>query len=199
MTIPPRLDDLPDLMKQTGAWLTGHFLLTSGLHSGNYIQCALLLRFPDLAGWAGAELANLARPLEPQVVVSPALGGLIIGHEVAKALGAPFLFCEREEGRMVLRRFPHPGPVRVLVVEDVVTTGGSTLEVGQHLAAGGAEWVGSAAIVDRSGGRSRLDHHLLSLLSLNFPVFQPADCPLCRQGLPLVKPGSRTKPAGKTG
>ncbi len=121
-------------MKETGALLEGHFLLSSGLHSGNYMQCAMMLRIPQYAARAGQELAALLEPLKPEVVVAPALGGLIIGHEVARALGVPFLFCERQEGAMTLRRFPHPGKVRFVAVEDVVTTGGSVKEVGEVIA-----------------------------------------------------------------
>jgi orotate phosphoribosyltransferase len=183
---------LQKLFVETGALLSGHFLLTSGLHSGSYMQCALLLRYPEHAAFAGVRLARALAHLKPDLVAAPALGGLLIGHEVARALGVPFLFCEREEGRMVLRRFSHPGKVRVVVVEDVVTTGGSLREVGEHFAQGGADWVGSGCIVDRSAGRAAFPHSLTSLLRVSFPVYEPASCPLCVQGLPLVKPGSRT-------
>lgn len=186
-------EELEKLFVETGALLSGHFLLTSGLHSGSYMQCALLLRYPEHAALVGARLAQALAHLKPDFVAAPALGGLLIGHEVARALGVPFLFCEREEGRMVLRRFPHPGKVRVVVVEDVVTTGGSLREVGEHFAQGGADWVGSGCIVDRSAGRAVLPHSLTSLLQVSFPVYEPASCPLCVQGLPLVKPGSRAE------
>ena len=179
------------MLEQSGALLKGHFLLTSGLHSGNYLQCAMLLRNTGYAAEIGAELAALARELKPEIVVSPAVGGLIVGHEVARNLNLPFIFCEREQGKMVLRRFPHPGRVRVLVVEDVITTGGSVKEVGEHLAQGGAQWVGSAAIVDRSQGKHVLAHDLISLVKASFPVYRPEECPFCREGKPLVKPGSR--------
>ena len=185
---------LEEIMKETGALLSGHFLLTSGLHSDRYMQCALLLQHPRHAAFAGEELAKRLAPLKPEVVVAPALGGLIIGHEVARALDVPFLFCERQEGGMVLRRFPHPGAVRFVAVEDVVTTGGSIREVGEHLAAGGASWVGSACVADRSGGQSGLPHELTSLLVATFPLYAPEACPLCAEGVPLVKPGSRKQP-----
>ncbi len=184
-------DNIIQMLEQSGALLKGHFLLTSGLHSANYLQCAMLLRRTDFAAEIGRELAALVKPLAPEVIVSPAMGGLIVGHEVARDLGLPFLFCERQDGAMVLRRFPHPGKVRVVVVEDVVTTGGSVKEVGRHLEKGGAAWVGSAVIVDRSQGKHVLDHELLSLVRADFPVYEAAQCPLCQEALPLVKPGSR--------
>ena len=194
MGILRAMNGLEDIMKETGALLSGHFLLTSGKHSDHYMQCALLLKHPRHAAFVGEGLARLLAPLGPQMVASPALGGVIIGHEVARALGVPFVFCERQEGRMVLRRFPHPGAVRFVVVEDVVTTGGSLREVGEHLAAGGAEWVGSACVADRSGGKTGLPHDLTSLLVAAFPLYDPEECPLCAAGLPLVKPGSRKGP-----
>jgi orotate phosphoribosyltransferase len=182
---------LHEAMIETGALLEGHFLLTSGLHSGSYMQCALLLRMPRYAAKTGEALAAMLRPLKPDFVVAPALGGLIIGHEVARALDVPFLFCERQEGVMTLRRFPHPGKKRFVAVEDVVTTGGSVREVGEAVAAGGAEWVGTGCIVDRSAGKASFPHSLASLMATTFPVYSSEECPLCKQGLPLVKPGSR--------
>ncbi len=182
---------LHEAMIETGALLEGHFRLTSGLHSGSYMQCALLLRMPRYAAKAGEALAAMLEPLKPDYVVAPALGGLIIGHEVARALDLPFLFCERQEGVMTLRRFAHPGKVRFVAVEDVVTTGGSVREVGEVIAAEGAEWVGTGCIVDRSGGKASFPHALSSLMTTSFPVYSPEECPLCKQGLPLVKPGSR--------
>ena len=114
---------IQEMMRDSGALLEGHFLLTSGLHSAFYLQCALLLRFPAYAAFAGKEIARLVQKLQPTVVVAPAIGGLIIGHEVARALDIPFIFCEREDGKMRLRRFPFPEKAGVVVVEDVITTG----------------------------------------------------------------------------
>ena len=128
---------IQEMMRDSGALLEGHFLLSSGLHSSNYLQCALLLRFPAYAAFAAQEIARLAEKLQPTIVVAPALGGLIIGHEVARALNIPFIFCEREEGKMKLRRFPFPEKAGALVVEDVITTGGSVQEVGDFLLNGG--------------------------------------------------------------
>jgi len=184
---------LKEMMKESGAHLEGHFLLTSGNHSSDYMQCALLLRFPKYAAFAGEALAEKIAKFSPDIIASPALGGLIIGHEVARTLDVPFIFCERQDGLMTLRRFPFPEGKRVVVIEDVVTTGVSSGEVGAVLAAGGAEWVGTGAVIDRSGGRSSLPHTPESLWKVDFPLWRPEECPLCAKGLPLVKPGSRTK------
>ena len=180
-----------EMMKESGAHLTGHFKLTSGLHSDNYMQCALLLRFPEYAAYAGAELAKLLAPSKPEFILSPALGGLIIGHEVARALGVPFLFTERVDGVMVMKRFPHPGAKRFALVEDVCTTGKSSREAAKNLVEGGAIWAASGCIVDRRADDCLPDWDLSSLVKVHFATYQPDDCPLCREGLPLVKPGSR--------
>lgn len=178
----------------SGALLEGHFLLTSGLHSGHYLQCALLLRYPDKARRAGRMLAEKCAHLKPEVVISPAMGGLIIGQETAAALGVPHLFCERVDGRLTLKRFPHPGRIRFLAVEDVITTGGSVKEMGDHLVDLGAEWAGTGSVVNRSGGKHILGDDPISLYPANFPIHEPDSCPLCKEGLELVKPGSREKP-----
>lgn len=182
---------ISEMMKESGAHLEGHFKLTSGLHSGHYVQCALMLRFPKFAAYAGEKLAERLLPFGPQVILSPALGGLIIGHEVARALDIPFIFCERQEGEMSLRRFPHPGKVRFALVEDVVTTGKSSRETAKILSDGGAEWVASGSVIDRRPSEMQGDWMLESLWKLDFPVYKPDDCPLCMDGLPLIKPGSR--------
>lgn len=186
---------LQEMMKESGAHLEGHFLLTSGNHSSDYMQCAMLLRFPKYAAFAGGALAGRIEKFSPDIIASPALGGIIIGHEVARALDVPFIFCERQDGAMVLRRFPFPEGKRVVVIEDVVTTGVSSGEVGAVLAAGGAEWVGTGSVIDRSGGRSSLPNDPESLWKVEFPLWRPEECPLCAKGLPLVKPGSRMKKA----
>ena len=182
---------LKDMMQKSGALLSGHFLLTSGLHSGNYMQCALLLRFPEYAEFCGKSLAEKISRLKPDVVVAPAMGGLIIGHEVARALRVPFLFCEREDGEMKLRRFPFPNNSKVIVIEDVVTTGGSANEVGILMRDNGNKWVGTACIVDRSTGAYVLPSAPVSLMQVTFPTYKPSECPYCREGEKLVKPGSR--------
>jgi orotate phosphoribosyltransferase len=179
------------MLRESGAFLRGHFLLSSGRHSEAYLQCARLLAHPRRATFVGEALAALVEPLEIQVVVSPALGGLIVGQEVARALGVPHLFYERPEGTFTLRRFEFPEGKRVLVVEDVITTGKSTREVGEALRSGGAVWVGAAALVDRSGGAAHLPFPPVALCAADVPTYDPSECPLCREGTPVIKPGSR--------
>ncbi len=180
------------LYESEGALLRGHFRLSSGLHSGVYLQSALILQYPEEARRLGADLADRLRHLAPQTVVAPALGGILVAHEVARALGVRGVFTEREEGRMTLRRgFALGERERCLVVEDVVTTGGSTREVIACVEAAGARVVGVGALVDRSGGRARFDQPFEALLRLSVPAYQPEDCPMCREGRPVVKPGSR--------
>lgn len=190
-------DELLDLFRRCSALLEGHFRLSSGLHSPGYLQCALVLQHPQHAGALGAALADRVRDLRPTTVLSPALGGLIIGHEVARALGARAIFAEREDGTLRLRRgFGLSDAERVLVVEDVVTTGGSTRETMQVARAAGAQVVGAVAIVDRSGGTAELDVPLHALLDLQLPTYDPAACPLCMGGVPIQKPGSRQAAVG---
>jgi len=188
-------DDLLDLFRKSGALLEGHFRLTSGLHSPGYLQCALVLQYPQHAEALGAALADRVRGLRPTVVMSPALGGVVIGQEVGRALGVRAIFAERQDGALTLRRGFMLGETdRVLVVEDVLTTGGSTRETIQVAVACGAQVVGAASIVDRSAmaGRERdLGVPFVSLLDIDLPTFEPDRCPLCAQGLPVVKPGSR--------
>ena len=185
-------EKLKEMLMKSEAWLEGHFRLTSGKHSGNYMQCAMLLRFPEYAAFAGEQIAKRIAHLKPDFITSPALGGLIIGHEVARALNVPFLFCERDGSDMKLRRFPMPVGKTFVAVEDVVTTGGSVKETAEHLVAGGAKWVGTACIVDRSGGNQKVDPNLVSLFKVSFATYEPDDCPLCRElGTAPVKPGSR--------
>lgn len=179
------------MLKDSGAHLEGHFKLSSGLHSGHYLQCALLLRFPRYAAFAGKALAEKVRPLRPDVIVSPALGGLIIGHEVARALDLPFLFCERQEGIMRLRRFPHPGKIRMVIIEDVITTGGSSLEVKDVMEAEGVIFAGIGCIIDRSAGTHRLPESPVSLWNVSFETWSQEECPLCAKGTTAIKPGSR--------
>lgn len=186
-----KVAQLLSMMKETGALLEGHFRLTSGLHSGHYMQCALLLSVPRYAEYAGRMLAETLAPLKAQAVFAPALGGVIIGHEVARHLDLPFYFAERENGAMKLRRFPKPPKIRFLVIEDVITTGGSAMEVGTLISETGASWVGTGCIVDRSSGKAPFPHVLHSLWKASFPNFTEEDCPLCREGKPIEKPGSR--------
>ncbi len=185
------------LFNQTGAYLQGHFRLTSGLHSSEYLQCALVLAHPNHAELLGVALAGKLQAISPEqkisVVVSPAIGGLIIGHEVARALGTRFLFTERDAGgKMVLRRGFQIDPFdHAVVVEDVITTGGSSLEVIGLLRAAGANVIAAGSVIDRSGGRADLGVKRAALATLSVISYSEDVCPLCRQGLPVHKPGSR--------
>ncbi len=179
------------IFRETGAYLKGHFRLTSGLHSNEYLQCALVLQHPAVAERLGRELA--AQLPACDIVVSPAIGGLIIGHEVARAKGVRFLFTERDAaGKMTLRRgfSVQPGET-ALVIEDVVTTGGSTREVIELLRSSGARVLAAASVIDRSGGRADLGVPRIALATLDVIAYAPEDCPLCKQGVPVEKPGSR--------
>jgi orotate phosphoribosyltransferase len=192
-------DALLDLFRRSGALLDGHFRLTSGLHSAGYLQCALVLQYPQHAEALGRALADLTRDLRPNVVLSPALGGVVIGHEVARALGVRALFAERQDGALMLRRgFMISEMDRVLVVEDVLTTGGSTRETMQVARAAGGQVVGAASIVNRSPSTlqapqaaAAFDVPFHALLDIEVPTYAHDQCPLCAAGLPVVKPGSR--------
>jgi len=179
------------IFRETGAYLKGHFRLTSGLHSNEYLQCALVLQHPAIAERFGRELA--AQLPACDVVVSPAIGGLIIGHEVARAKGVRFLFTERDgAGKMTLRRgfSVEPGETAI-VIEDVVTTGGSTREVIEVLRSSGARVLAAASVIDRSGGRANLGVPRVALATLDVVAYEPEDCPLCKQNVPVENPGSR--------
>lgn len=187
----PISDSVLDVFRQTGAYLNGHFRLTSGLHSTDYLQCALVLQYPAIAERFGRELAVKLGPAA--VVVSPAIGGLIIGHEVARALHARFLFTERDaSGKMTLRRgFSLEPGESVIVVEDVVTTGGTTREVIDLARTAGASVLGAGSIIDRGGGRVDLGVPRVALATLDVAAWEPEKCPLCARGIEAVKPGSR--------
>ncbi len=185
--------NLEKVFKDTGALLDGHFQLSSGLHGDRYMQCALVLSYPDMAQDLGRALAARC-PGKPSAVVSPALGGVVIGQEVAKALGCRALFAERgQDGAMVLRRgFALSPGQTVAVVEDVVTTGKSTREVMDVVKSSGAQAVAALAVVDRSAGASAgLGAPFACLLKMDLKTWTAAECPLCREGKPVVKPGSR--------
>ncbi len=186
-----------DDMKAVGALLEGHFRLSSGLHSPRYLQCALYLAEPERAEAAGRQLAALLRGCSAQLVLAPALGGVIIGHEVARALGVPFFFTERgAAGTMELRRgFLIEAGTRVLVVEDVVTTGGSTREVMEVARGQGGTVVGVCSMVNRAVSENPFAPlPYRALLRVEVPTYEPDRCPLCAEGLPLTKPGSRPTP-----
>jgi orotate phosphoribosyltransferase len=186
-------DAVLDRFRRVGALLEGHFRLTSGLHSSGYLQCALVLQHPREAEACGAAIAERVRSLGVQAVLSPALGGIVIGQEVGRALGVRAIFAERQDGTLTLRRgFTLSPAEKVLVVEDVVTTGGSTRETIEVARAAGAEVVGAATIIDRSGGRQQMDVPFHALATVALPTYEPGACPLCAAGQPVVKPGSRT-------
>ena len=184
--------DVLKLFRESGALLDGHFQLSSGLHSANYLQCALVLQNPIYAEQLGRALEQRLSELRPTAVLSPALGGVIIGHEVARALGVRAIFAERQDGVMLLRRgFSLADGDRVVVIEDVVTTGGSTRETMAVAERSGAKVVGAGAIIDRSGGMATLEVPFLSLVTLQVASYSPELCPLCAAGVPILKPGSR--------
>ena len=184
-----------DELTECGAHQKGHFLLSSGLHSADYLQCALYLAHPRRAARGGGLLAGAIADagLDPHIVIAPAMGGLIIGHETARALDLPFLFTERSEGTMVLRRgFGLVPGQRVVVIEDVVTTGRSTREVIDILEGLGATVIGVASMINRSGtAQPFAPLPSRSLFEVDFPTWAADECPLCREGVPISKPGSR--------
>jgi orotate phosphoribosyltransferase len=192
-------DPLLSLFVERGALLEGHFLLSSGLHSSRYLQCALVLSDPPLATRLGQQLADALRPLlkgaTPTAVVAPALGGVFVAHEVARAFGCRGLFTERQDGAMTLRRgFALANGEPVVVVEDVVTTGKSTREVIDAVRARGARVLAVGSLVDRSGGSADLGVPRVSLLALEVANWTAEQCPLCARGGKPVKPGSRPTP-----
>ncbi len=190
-------ESILELFRSKGAYLEGHFRLTSGLHSAQYLQCALVLQHPAEAEKLGKLLAEKLRELvggRIALVASPALGGLIIGHEAARALGARFIFSERESagGKMIFRRgFTVAPGEAAAVVEDVITTGGSTGDVIEALRSAGAKPLAAGSIIDRSGGHADVGVPRVALATLQVAAHYPEQCPLCARGLPLVKPGSR--------
>ena len=186
-------DEVLSAFRRSGALLDGHFRLSSGLHSPGYLQCALVLQHPREAEALGAALGGIVRSLGAQAVLSPAMGGIVIGQEVGRALGVRAIFAERQDGKLTLRRgFSLQAGEKVLVVEDVVTTGGSTQETVDVARAAGATVVGAAAIIDRSGGKQRIDVPFHALATVSLPTYEADVCPMCAEGKPVVKPGSRT-------
>lgn len=181
-----------EIFKRTGALLEGHFILSSGLHSSVYLQCAIALEETPVAMRFGAALAARFRDRQIETVVSPAIGGIVIGYEVARQLKARFIWTERESGQMVLRRgFTVRDHERMLVVEDVITTGGSTRETIAAVSARGADVQAAAAIIDRSNPQADLGVQLVSLAKLSVPISDASNCAQCRLGEPATKPGSR--------
>jgi orotate phosphoribosyltransferase len=186
---------LLDIFRKHSALLEGHFILSSGLHSDRYVQCALVLQDPVVAEQLCESLAMQLRHLKPSVVAAPALGGVLVAYEVARALGVRSIFTERQDGAMTLRRgFTLEPGEPTLVVEDVITTGLSTRETIQCIEQAGGKVVGAGSLIDRSGGTADLvGLPKASLLNLKIQNYNPAECPLCQAGTPAIKPGSRTK------
>jgi orotate phosphoribosyltransferase len=185
-------EDVIDLFRTTGALLEGHFVLTSGLHSSKYLQCALVLQHPAAAERLGRAIAEHFKEDNVQLVASPAIGGIVIGHEVARQLGARFIWTERESGKMTLRRGFSVSPgERTIVVEDVVTTGGSTRDTVETLQVAGADVIAAASIIDRSAGDADVGVPRMALATLSVPSVDPSICERCKGGEPAVKPGSR--------
>ncbi len=191
-------EEVLNIFRESEALLEGHFRLTSGRHSRQYMQCAKVLQYPHHAARLGEALAESFRDQGIDLVIGPAMGGILVAHEVGKALGTKAIFTERENGEMKLRRgFELQPGQKVLVVEDVITTGGSVREVIEVVEAYGAEPVGVGVLVNRSGGKADFGVPLASLLEIEIESFEPESCPLCAEGIPAVKPGSRAVPAGK--
>ena len=185
-------DDVIGLFQEVGALLEGHFQLSSGLHSAGYLQCALVLQYPWHAEALGIAIAELVKPLNPTVVLSPALGGVVIGQEVSRALGVRGMFAERKGGELTIRRgFSVKNSDRIVVIEDVVTTGKSTRETIEVATASGGRVVGAASVFDRSDTTVSFDVPFQALASVSWPAYEPAVCPQCADGVPAVKPGSR--------
>lgn len=189
-----------DVYKRTGALLTGHFLLSSGLHSEKYLQSALVLQQPDVATQLCAALADHFKGSKIEVVIAPALGGVFVSHETARALGVRAIFAERVNGELVLRRgFTIMRGERVLVVEDVITTGKSTKETIKVVQQAGGEVIGAASLIDRSNGKADVGVPYKSLVTLDVPTYAADSCPLCRSGSTPIKPGSRGLESKKIG
>lgn len=184
--------DVAALLRETGALLSGHFRLSSGLHSSGYVQCALLLEHPRNAKAVGEALAAKVLDIRPAKIVAPALGGVIIGYTVAEALNVPSIFTERKEGSMTLRRgFRIAEREPVVIVEDVVTTGKSTRETAAVIEGFGGRVVGFASILNRSGKENPFDAPYESLLTLALETYDESNCPLCASGVAIDSPGSR--------
>ena len=185
-------DKVIERFRETGALLEGHFQLSSGLHSSVYLQCAIALQATRDAIEFGAAIADRVRDQKIDTVASPAIGGLVIGYEVARQLGVRFIWTERESGVMTLRRgFSLRSGEQLLVVEDVITTGGSTRDTIEALRKSGGNVVAAASIIDRSGGKADVGVPRISLATLDVAALQPADCPACKRGDTAIKPGSR--------
>lgn len=189
-----KIEEIMQIFLQTGALMEGHFILTSGRHSNRYMQCARVLQYPDHTETLARIIAGHYRDEQVDVVIAPAVGAILVAYEVARQLGVKAIFCERQEGRMMLRRgFTIEPGQRVLVVEDVITTGGSVQEVIDVVREWQGDVIGVGVLVDRSGGKVDFGIRTEAVLTLDIESFPAEECPLCREGkLPAVKPGSRS-------
>jgi len=184
-----------DIFKETGALLEGHFLLSSGRHSNRYVQCAKVMEYPQKAEEVVKKIVEKLENVDFDIVVGPAMGGIVVAYELGRQLGKPAIFTEREEGVMTLRRgFEIPKGARELVVEDVITTGGSTREVISIVEGQGAVVAGVGCLVDRSNGRIDFGVKMASCIAIEVEAYDRENCPWCKESLPLVKPGSRNLP-----
>ncbi|MCL2388388.1 MAG: orotate phosphoribosyltransferase [Defluviitaleaceae bacterium] len=189
------MNNAEEILKMSDALLEGHFLLTSGRHGTQYMQCAKALQYPEYAEELAQMVAEKFANEEVDTVLAPAIGGIVWGHELARALRAKSIFAEREDGKMTLRRgFEMNKNTRVVIAEDVLTTGGTIMEVMEIAKAHGATIVGVGVVVDRSNGKKEVGARVEAALSTEIISYTPEECPLCKQGEPIVKPGSRTKP-----
>ena len=187
-------EEVLQVFKDNDALLEGHFVLSSGLHSPNYMQCALVLQNPAATEKLCREIANKFKEEKPTAVIAPALGGVLVSYEVARALGVKGIFTERKDGEMLLRRgFTLSDKDRVIIVEDIITTGRSTKEVIDVVKGQGSKIIGVACIGDRTEGKVDFGVPFKSLAKVSIPVFSQEECPLCKQEIPLSRPGSRTK------
>lgn len=187
-------EKIMQLLEETGAVLHGHFLLTSGLHSPMYVEKFQVLQHPEYTEMLCKALAENFKEDNVQLVIGPVTGGILLAHEVGKALGTKAIFTERENGKMTLKRgFEIPEGTRVLIVEDIVTTGGSVMEVLDVVKDKGGIPVGVGLLVDRSGGKADFGVKTVSLLQLDVPTYNESDCPLCKEGLAFTKRGRTGK------
>jgi orotate phosphoribosyltransferase len=185
-------EQILEIFRETKSLLEGHFQLTSGLHSAQYFQCAKVLQYPKYLHLLAGEIAKHFEYSDIEVVISPAIGGIVVGTEIGRMLGVRTLFSERKDGAMELRRGFEIRPAeRCLVVEDVVTTGGSVFEVVDIVKREKGTLAGVGYIVDRSNGKIKFDAKYFSVLQLDVEAYKPEDCPLCQKGIPVNKPGSR--------
>ncbi len=186
------IEDKLKIFKETGALQEGHFLLSSGLHSNIYFQCALVLQYPKYSTLFCSEIAEHFSQLDFSTVISPAIGGILVGQEVARLLNRRAIFTERENGKMKLRRgFTLTQGEKVLICEDVVTTSKSSMEVKSLVESYGAKVVGLSAIVDRTSGKVTFDLPFFATMKIDVDTYSPENCPLCLEKIPIIKPGSR--------